>query len=196
MRGKQKGATKWAEVDGGSAFIIPVTLLRHPNFTRLSANACKLVLDLGRQYSGFNNGYLSAAVSILEPLGWRSEATIREAVAECIHYGLIQKTRQGGRNRCNLFALTWWKVQEKDGRPLDVRATLQASHDWKETRPAFAKQTRKKNPRHRSGCQLPPQPVLSEADGTAAGASLIDYPRSGGCDSAFENPIAPAAGVL
>lgn len=144
MGNKQKGATQWADVDGGQAFIIPLTLLRHPNFKRLSANACKLVFDLARQYSGFNNGYLSAALSILKPLGWRSEATIRESVAECMHYHLIKKTRQGGRNRCNLFALTWWRIHEKDGRPLEVRATLRPSNDWKEARPDYMKPARKK----------------------------------------------------
>lgn len=178
---KQKGATQWAEVDGGSAFIIPVTLLRHPNFVRLSANACKLVLDLGRQYSGFNNGYLSAAFSILEPCGWQSESTIREAVAECLHYGMIQKTRQGGRNRCNLFALTWWRTSLKEGRPLDVPSTLQASHDWKQERPIHAKPVRKRKivdpaagvTYHRSGRypkKMAPQRVLESRTATAAGA--------------------------
>src|SRR6185503_15120600 len=105
----------------------------------LSPNGCKLVLDLGRQYSGFNNGYLSAALSILKPLGWRSEATVREAVAECLHYCLIQKTRQGGRNRCNLFALTWWKIHQKEGRPLDMKASMTVSNDWKMERSVYVK---------------------------------------------------------
>jgi len=170
MRKKQKGATQWADVDGGNAFVIPVTLLRHLNFQRLSPNACKLIFDLGRQYSGFNNGYLSAALSILQPVGWRSESTIREAMAECLHYRLIEKTRQGGRNRCNLFALTWWRIHEKEGRLLDVRATPKPSNDWKVELPEYKKPSRKKNPSARSGCYLPAQRVLSEKDGAAAGA--------------------------
>ncbi len=178
---KQKGATQWADVDGGQAFIIPVTALRHPNFVRLSANACKLVLDLGRQYSGFNNGYLSAAFSILAPCGWKSESTIREAVAECLHYGIILKTRQGGRNRCNLFALTWWRITLKEGRPLDVASTLQPSHEWKQERPIHAKPVRKRKmlgpatgaTYHRSGrCpkKMAPLRVFESTTTTAAGA--------------------------
>jgi hypothetical protein len=139
------GAKQWADVDGGQAFIIPLTLLRHPNFVRLSAKACKLVLDLGRQYSGFNNGYLSAAFSILGPMGWGSDSTIREAVAECLHYGLIIKTRQGGRNRCNLFALTWWRIHSREGKPLDARPTLAPGNEWKDGVSNFTKPTRKKS---------------------------------------------------
>lgn len=135
---------QWNDVDGGSAFIIPVSLLRHPNFVRLSPQACKLLLDLARQYSGFNNGYLSAALSILQPVGWRSESTIREAVAECMHYQLIIKSRQGGRNRCNLFAFTWHRIHEKEGKPLDVSASMSPSNDWKLDIGQYVKPCRKK----------------------------------------------------
>lgn len=136
--------SQWADVDGGSAFIIPYTLLRHANFVRLSPIACKLLLDLARQYSGFNNGYLSAALSNLKPMGWRSESTIREAVAECMHYQMIIKSRQGGRNRCNLFALTWQRIHEKKGKPLEVGATFAPSNSWKDEIERYVKPPRKK----------------------------------------------------
>ncbi len=144
MTKNNKVLNQWRDVDGGSAFIIPVSLLRHTNFVRLSPNACKLILDLARQYSGFNNGYLSAALSILEPVGWRSESTIREAVAECMHYRLIVKSRQGGRNRCNLFALTWHRIHEKDGKPLEVGPTMSPSNAWKDEVARYIKPPRKK----------------------------------------------------
>lgn len=142
---KTDGRDQWKDVDGGSAFVIPLTLLRHENFVRLSPTACKLVLDLARQYSGFNNGYLSAAESILKPMGWRSESTIREAVSECLHYQVISKSRQGGKNRCNLFALTWNRIHEKPGKPLDVSATMSPSNDWKEPAEKYIKPSRKNN---------------------------------------------------
>lgn len=144
MSKKSNFPNQWADVDGGSAFIIPVSLLRHANFVRLSPHACKLLLDLARQYSGFNNGYLSAALSILEPVGWRSESTIREAVAECMYYRMIVKSRQGGRNRCNLFALTWHRIHEKVGKPLDVSATMSPSNAWKDEVALYVKPPRKK----------------------------------------------------
>lgn len=151
----------WSEIDGGAAFIIPVSLLRHANFLKLSPQGCKLLLDLGRQYSGFNNGYLSAALSILKPMGWRSEATIREAIAECLHYRFIEKTRQGGRNRCNLFAVTWRKINDKPGKPLDVGSTMEPSNAWKADLVAFKKPSRNRNRIRRAGGNKPSLRVVS-----------------------------------
>lgn len=129
---RSKGASQWADVDGGSAFILPVSLLQHENFKRLSPHGCKLLLDLGRQYSGFNNGHLCAAPSVLMQVGWKSKATVLEAISECEHYRLLLKTRQGGRNRANLYALTWWRIHAKPNAHLDVATTGQPGHDWKE----------------------------------------------------------------
>jgi hypothetical protein len=158
MTKKSSKENRWSEIDGGSAFIIPVSMLRHTNFERLSPYACKLLLDLARQFSGFNNGYLSAALNILKPMGWRSESTIREAVSECVHYGMITMTRQGGRNRCNLFAITWRRIDEKKGKTLDCMPSMQPSNAWKIEVPQFEKRSRKKLPpdagvtNRRTGC--------------------------------------------
>lgn len=158
---KPKKENRWGDIDGGAAFTIPLTCLRHRNFIRLSANACKLILDLARQYSGFNNGYLSAALTIMEPFGWRSETTIREAVAECEHYRMIVRTRQGGRNRCNLFALSWRRIDEKDDKHLDMRPTLKPGDDWKAEQPDYQRKSRKRFAIPRHGGHLPPQRVQS-----------------------------------
>lgn len=177
MPKKPSRENRWTDIDGGSAFVIPVSMLRHPNFVRLSPCACKLVLDLARQYSGFNNGYLSAALTILKPMGWRSEATIREAVDECVHYGLIIKTRQGGRNRCNLYAITWRRVDEKQGKPLDVQASMSPGNDWKREVQAYENPSRKKLPPApgvtylRTGCiqrKKAPQQVAQQTTPTPA----------------------------
>lgn len=190
------GTNQWSDVDGGYAFVIPFTTLRHPNFMRLSAHACKLLLDLGRQYSGFNNGYLSAAMTILRPMGWKSEATVREAVAECTHYGMVLKTRQGGRNRCNLYAFTWWRIHSKDRRPLDVMPTMQPSNEWKTDRSRYAKPCRKKK-------KLPPPrlPSTTAADRQpqpAAGpvVSTKHCGRSGCCREHRRHGDTSSAGVL
>jgi hypothetical protein len=159
-RRKNHKENRFRDIDGGHAFLIPVTLLRHPNLIRLSPQACKMLLDLSRQYSGFNNGYQSAAMTIMAPVGWRSEATIREAVAELEHYRIITRTRQGGRNRCNLFAFTFRRIDEKPEKPLDVRATLAPSNEWKTDGIADyqrAPRKRKQNAIPRCGGTLPPQ---------------------------------------
>lgn len=135
---------RWADIDGGSAFLIPYTLLRHPNFTRLSPWAYKLLMDLSRQYTGFNNGYLCSAWTLMREAGWRSDNTVANAAAELHHYGIIQRTQQGGRNRPNLWALTWRRIDDKKDRHLDCSPTMRPSDDWKIERPAYVRTTGKR----------------------------------------------------
>lgn len=129
---KNNRSTAWKHVDGGHAFIIPLTLLRHPKWVWVSAHCNKLVLDLGRQYSGFNNGYLLACWEKMREQGWRSRETLALAIAEAEHYKLIERTRRGGRNRPNRYALTWWPIHNKDDDPLDCAPSLAPSNAWKE----------------------------------------------------------------
>lgn len=122
---------RWSDIDGGMAFTIPYTLLRHANTKQLSPWAVKLLFDLSRQYTGFNNGWLCAAFSLMKDAGWGSDHTVRNAAKELMHYGLIQQTQQGGRNRPNLYALTWRRIDGKENRFLEVSPTLVPSNDWK-----------------------------------------------------------------
>lgn len=136
----------WSEIYGGQAFIIPLDCLRHENLARLSPKGCKLLLTLGRQFSGFNNGYLCVTPSVLLKQGWSSASTIWEAVAECEHYGLIEKTQQGGRNRPSYYALTWRRIHKIENRaPLDAGPTLKPSNEWLNPKPSYQKPSRKKS---------------------------------------------------
>jgi hypothetical protein len=134
---KGKKPNRWEDIDGGSAFVIPLTLLHHPNFARLSPHGHKLIMDLARQYTGFNNGYLCASFSLLEDKGWASE-TLWRSTRECEHYGLLQRTQQGGRNKPNLHAFTWRRIDyKKDRPPLDVVSSTKPSDLWKKEREPF-----------------------------------------------------------
>lgn len=113
-----------------------------PNYRELSAHAVKLLNDLGLQFRGANNGDLSAAWKLMQPRGWRSRDTLGRALAELLHFGLIEKTRQGGLNHCSLYALTWLAIDECKGK-LDVSATAVASGKWKESKPPRPKPERK-----------------------------------------------------
>lgn len=135
---------RWSDIDGGMAFTIPYTLLRHPNTKQLSPWAVKLLFDLSRQYTGFNNGWLCATFSLMKDAGWRSDHTVRKAAKELMHYALIQQTQKGGRNRPNLYALTWRRIDGKKDRFLDVLPTLSPSNDWKVERPTFVRTTGKR----------------------------------------------------
>jgi len=137
MTRRKKDSSYWKEIYGGCAFIIPLAALRHDNLKRLSPYACKLLLDLGRQYSGFNNGYLCASWSLMRHQGWRSPTTLHRAMLELEHYRVIARTQQGGLNKPNLHGFTWRKINEKPGRPIDCGPSLAPSNDWQASRSEF-----------------------------------------------------------
>lgn len=89
----------------------------------------KLLVDAAKQYNGSNNGDLHAAWSILSGQGWRSKGTLSRAIKELIDKGFIELTRQGGKNRCSLYAITWKPIDECKGK-LDVKETRVASNLW------------------------------------------------------------------
>lgn len=147
---KKKKDNRFDDIDGKSALVIPMTLLRHPNMVNLSAFGHKLIHDLGTQYTGFNNGYLCASRTVMEPLGWRSTFTLHKTVLELEHYGLIVRTQQGGLNKANLHAFTWRRIDEKVGHPLMIAPTPTASNAWKEPRVKFVYEKPTRGQSHRS----------------------------------------------
>jgi hypothetical protein len=108
----------------------PHHILLSPQYARLRPTAVKLLLDLFAQYKGKNNGDFCIAWKVMEKRGWRSRDTISNAEKELLAAGFIEKTRQGGRNRCNLYAVTWLAIDDCGGK-LDVSATRVASNEWK-----------------------------------------------------------------
>lgn len=96
----------------------------------LSHKAAHLLDNLAAQFNGKNNGDLSAAPKIMVLFGWKSRGSIDEALAELIANGFIEQTRQGGRNQCSLYAITWQSIDECGGK-LDVKPTAVASNLWK-----------------------------------------------------------------
>lgn len=116
--------------EGWSFALIPHPVMDSPNWCRCSATAIKLLLELARQFNGYNNGDLSAAMGILRPRGWSSPETVTNAYRELMHYGLIQLTRQGGLHGASLYALTWLAIDECKGK-LECSATNVASGAWR-----------------------------------------------------------------
>ena len=117
--------------DSGTFMRIPTAVLDSPNFRALSHKAKALLLDIGARYSGHNNGDLAAPWSWMRERGWKSKDTLQRALVELQHYGMIEKTRQGGLHEPNLYAFTWLAVDSCKGR-LDVAPTSVASCKWKE----------------------------------------------------------------
>lgn len=103
-------------------FGIPRSVLDHPDFINLSLIAIKLLIDVGMQYNGFNNGDLCAAMSLMKKRGWNSCDTLDKAKKELVEKRIIILTRQGGRRRANLYALAWHSIDDCKGK-LDIPST-------------------------------------------------------------------------
>lgn len=96
----------------------------------LSHMAAHMLDNLTAQYNGNNNGDLTAAPNIMKLYGWNSQGSINKALKELLAHGFIEQTRQGGRNKCSLYAITWQSIDECKGK-LDVPPTRVASNLWK-----------------------------------------------------------------
>ena len=109
----------------------PLNVLQSSNYAKLNAWSVKLLLDIRCQYNGYNNGDLHAAFSVLKTRGWNSPTTLQRAKDELIYYGYIELSRQGGSNKCNLYALTWESIDDCNGKH-ELKETRVASHLWKQ----------------------------------------------------------------
>lgn len=109
---------------------MPHHILTSAEYAQLSGYAVNLMLDLFGQFKGSNNGDLCAAWKIMEKRGWRSRDTLGRALKELLAAGFISKTRQGGRNLSNLYAVTWLSIDDC-GNKLDVMPTRVAANLWK-----------------------------------------------------------------
>lgn len=100
-------------------------------FGNLSPHAVKLLVEIGRQYRGNNNGDLSAPWSKLKRRGWRSKSTLWAAIKELVDSGFIVVTRLGGKHHvCTLYGITWEAIDDCKGKH-DYPPEIVASHLWK-----------------------------------------------------------------
>lgn len=104
----------------GRFLALPYAVLISRAYLSLSPHAVKLLIDLGVQYNGRNNGDLGIAWRLMRLRGWRSEETLAKAKRELLQTQLIVETRKGGRpNRASLYALTFFALDHCDGK-LDI----------------------------------------------------------------------------
>ena len=79
----------------------------------------------------YNNGDLSATdKGTAEAGAFKSTATLAKAKRELLKSGLIAVSRQGGKNQCTLYALTFLAIDDCGGK-LDMGETRRAPDDWK-----------------------------------------------------------------
>jgi len=116
--------------ESGRFIALPYSVLQHQSYISLSPRAVKLLLDFCSFYNGKNNGDFTTAWTVIEKRGWKSRDQVFKAQQELETKGFIIRTRQGGRNLCNLFAITFYAIDECSGM-LEVPATNVAPGDWK-----------------------------------------------------------------
>ena len=125
---------KWLSNKGRYPFkffvMFPWDVLNHETFRTLSPRATKLVVDIAAQYRGGNNGDLCAPLSLMKKRGWNSSDQLNKAKKELVEKDVIRVARQGGLNKCNLYALTWFPINECKGK-LDIASTTTAPVNWR-----------------------------------------------------------------
>lgn len=98
----------------------------------LSPRAVKCLMDLAGQFRGKNNGDLTIAFGVMKHRGWKSKSQLAMAGAELEASGWIVRTRQGGRHKPTLYALTFWPIHKCGGK-LDtgLRTEGEPLHLWR-----------------------------------------------------------------
>lgn len=96
----------------GPFIALPWHVLDSQAYMGLSHPAKALLIEIGRQFKGDNNGRLLASRSYLSKRQWNSQDVITRALRELITAKLIHQTVQGHRpNKASWFAVTWRKLQ-------------------------------------------------------------------------------------
>ncbi|MDH3378269.1 MAG: hypothetical protein OEQ39_15115 [Gammaproteobacteria bacterium] len=114
-----------------SSFVaLPHNILESVEFSELSNSSVRALLSLFGQYRGNNNGDFTAAWSVMQRRGWKSKGTLYRAINELQDKGWILKTRQGSKNRCSLYAVTWLAIDECGGK-LDVSVSKIPAGTWR-----------------------------------------------------------------
>jgi hypothetical protein len=113
---------------------IPLNVLESEAYRSLRASSVKMLVDLAKQYNGYNNGDFTAAYSVLRRHGWNSKGTIQSALKELMDKGFIVRTRdarfQNPNATCALYGVTWRAIDECKDK-LDIKPTKTPSNDFR-----------------------------------------------------------------
>ena len=102
-----------------------------PAYADLTFSARSMLLQIARQLTKNNNGFLQATYSDMRRFGFDSEHTISRAIKDLIAHGMIYRTRAGGYHLgAAQYAITWLPIKAGKGLFLDG-FKLCAWRDWK-----------------------------------------------------------------
>lgn len=115
---------------GHTFLALPHYIIQSPEWRALSGNAVKFLIELASGYDGHNNGDLSFTRRQALERGWNSAGTRDRAAQELLEAGWLVLNRAGGRNTCNLYAVTWLPIDDVGAWALHAAETT-ASHRWR-----------------------------------------------------------------
>lgn len=133
--------------------LIPAEVIHSANWAQASKPCRALLADMAVQYSGGNNGDLTASIAVMGPLGWEAPATLVANIREAEHYGFLVKTKQGGLGiGPNLYALGWQRIDScRDAKTkrckldeIGLVGTMPAG--WRTPKPKFQRRPKNKTP--------------------------------------------------
>lgn len=105
------------------AWVLPKALMEQQDFRELTPSATKVLMVLGCQYNGRNNGDLAATATMLKPWGGMAKGTLARALKELQERRIIYKTRYHRKGKDGakptLYALTWREIDPCPGKQLD-----------------------------------------------------------------------------
>jgi hypothetical protein len=133
--------------ESGPFVPVPYSVLHSDNWKKLSAKGSRLLLDVLSQINmkeggPVNNGDLAITRSMMKHSGWTSAECLYLARDELIHYGFLTQTRPGGRNFPSLYAVTFFAINDCDGKHLEPPTTV-PPNTWKESKKKWKRPRRK-----------------------------------------------------
>ena len=156
--------------DAGGFVALPWAVLDSPAYAQLSMHARALLLEVARQFTRDNNGWLLLSRAYMAGRGWNSNDMLTKAKRELLDAGFIFETVKGQRpNKAARYAVTW--------RALDRHPGYEAG-----TAEAFQRGAYRLQDPVQIAPPVPPH-------GTEKNASLV--PSHG----PIESPIAPSHGT-
>ncbi|MCO5358429.1 hypothetical protein [Acidovorax kalamii] len=156
--------------DAGGFVALPWVVLDCPAYAQLSMHARALLLEVARQFTRDNNGWLLLSRGYMAGRGWNSVDMLTKAKRELLEAGFIFETVKGQRpNKAARYAVTWRALDRHPGHDVGAAEAFQ--------RGAY---------RMRNPVKIDP-PVPPH--GTEKNASLV--PPHG----PIERPIAPSHGT-
>lgn len=198
-----------AEREPDHFYALPHMVVRSAEFQSLTPRATKLLFSLLAQFLGDNNGNLSAAWKVMKAIGWTSRDQLDKAIVELHAANFITVTKQGGKHKPTLYAVTFYAIHWCGGK-LDLHPAnwpcRQFLGSWRRQEGAIAATETKRAANRRAANVLKATIPLSRQAGQSANDSparrvnspekAAERPTGRASQAHFRGSIDPPSGPL